>query len=333
MKMKVSQVRRKFTLLILCLSGWIFCLPVQGQKAGLPNLSSGKVERMVSFPSKFTDSRNIDVWLPAGYNSKTKYAVLYLHDGQMLFDTAKTWNHQEWGVDETAGKIIRQGKTMPFIVVGIWNITHLRFSDYYPAKPFNSMSEEDIQTVLGLGKSNFGTSLPGGQPQSDNYLKFIVEELKPAIDKKYSTYTDDGHTFIGGSSMGGLISMYAICEYPQVFGGAACLSTHWPGIMNSSKPTIGQAFINYLATNFPDPKTHRFYFDHGTLTIDSLYGPFQHKADSVLKSKGFGRTNYMSRVFKGEPHIENAWRKRLEIPLIFLLSQPVPTSRPTKKVK
>ena len=80
------------------------------------------------------------------------------------------------------------------------------------------------------------------KPVSDNYLKFLVTELKPFIDKKYSVYKDMNHTFIAGSSMGGLISMYAICEYPRVFGGAACMSTHWPGIFSAEGNPVPDAF-------------------------------------------------------------------------------------------
>lgn len=300
---------------------------------GLPVVANGKVVRHTKFPSKYVDSRNVDVWLPAGYSPKKKYAVLYMHDGQMLFDTSKTWNHQEWGVDETSAYLMKSGKAMPYLVVAIWNLPHARFSDYYPAKAFSSLSEEDKSVVLSIGKSNFGKSLPGGAPQSDEYLKFLVEEVKPFIDQNYSTHPDQSHTFIAGSSMGGLISMYAQCEYPQIFGGAACLSTHWPGLMDNAHPSIGGGFLEYLATRFPDPKNHRFYFDHGTKTLDSLYQPYQIKADSILKSKGYGKGNFMSRKFVGEPHTENSWRKRLSIPLGFLLSSPVGKGKSDKKLK
>ena len=80
--------------------------------------------------------------------------------------------------------------------------------------------------------------------QSDAYLKFLVTELKPFIDSTFSVATDRSNTFIAGSSMGGLISMYAVCEYPAVFGGAACLSTHWPGIFTAENNPIPEAFEN-----------------------------------------------------------------------------------------
>lgn len=256
-----------------------------------------------------------------------------MHDGQMLFDTSKTWNHQEWGVDETASRLLRQKKVMPFIIVAIWNMPHIRYADYFPEKAFLQLDDDSREKVLALGKTNFGKTLPGGKPQSDDYLRFIVEELKPAIDARYSTYRDPEHTFILGSSMGGLISMYAICEYPQVFGGAGCLSTHWSGIFNTSTFGVGITFLSYLAAHAPDPSNHRLYFDVGTATLDTLYLRFQVKADSILKSKGFKPAALMSKKFQGESHTEIAWAKRLHFPLQFLLAGPVRSSKKVPQVQ
>jgi enterochelin esterase-like enzyme len=121
--------------------------------------------------------------------------------------------------------------------------------------------------------------------------------------------------------MGGLISMYALCEYPRIFGAAACLSTHWSGIFTDENPQVGEAFLKYLAQKAPSPKRHRFYFDFGTATLDTLYEPFQLKADSILQSKGFKGKKFMSRKFEGENHTESAWNKRLSIPVLFLLGK------------
>jgi predicted alpha/beta superfamily hydrolase len=157
--------------------------------------------------------------------------------------------------------------------------------------------------------------------QSDNYLKFIVDELKPYIDKTYSTKSDQRNTFIAGSSMGGLISMYALCEYPKVFRGAVCLSTHWPGIFTVANNPIPEAFINYLNTNLPSPKTNSIYFDFGTATLDSLYEPLQNKVDVVMKRKGFSAKNWKTLKFEGAEHTEKAWANRLRTPIQFLLSK------------
>jgi predicted alpha/beta superfamily hydrolase len=157
--------------------------------------------------------------------------------------------------------------------------------------------------------------------KSDGYLKFIVHELKPFIDKTYSTMTGRENTFTSGSSMGGLISLYAICEYPDVFGGAACLSTHWIGTSYERNNPIPSLFMVYLENNLPDPAVHKLYFDYGTETLDSLYEPYQLQADSIIVSRGYNVSNFLSLKFNGKDHSEISWAERLHIPLVFLLSR------------
>jgi enterochelin esterase-like enzyme len=171
-----------------------------------------------------------------------------------------------------------------------------------------------------VGKGNNG-SLFAGTVHSDSYLKFLVEELKPFIDSAFSVKTDRANTFIAGSSMGGLISMYAICEYPNVFGGAACLSTHWTGIFTNKNNPIPDAFLDYLSRNLPSPKTHKLYFDHGTATLDTLYEPYQERADAIIRAGGYNDNNFMTKVFEGANHTEQSWAKRLDIPILFLLKR------------
>ena len=114
----------------------------------------GTIERIDSFNSKFVRSRNIDVWLPKDYNSNEQYAVLYMHDGQMLYDSTTTWNKQEWGVDEVMTSLIDQGKIRKTIVVGIWNTTD-RHAEYFPQKPFESLTKEFRDSMILLAKQIF----------------------------------------------------------------------------------------------------------------------------------------------------------------------------------
>lgn len=154
---------------------------------------------------------------------------------------------------------------------------------------------------------------------SDNYLKFIVKELKPFVDKNFNTYSNKSNTFIAGSSMGGLISLYAICEYPKVFGGAACLSTHWTGIYQNENNPIPDAIIKYFNKHLPKPKNHKIYFDYGDQTLDSLYKPSQEKVNKIMISKGYSDKSWNTIFFPGESHSEQSWHKRLDIPIMFLL--------------
>ncbi|MRX64093.1 alpha/beta hydrolase [Maribacter luteus] len=295
-----------------------FILSVKAQSSP-PKVVHGKIERIENFESKYITPRNVDIWMPEGYSPSQKYSVLYMHDGQMLFDPESSWNKQAWNVDDVASKLFQSHKIEKFIVVGIWNGGETRHSDYFPQKPFELLSNSQRDTVNAQLKSSHVPITNTFRPQSDNYLKFIVKELKPYIDKTYSVYSDKENTYVMGSSMGGLISMYAICEYPKVFGGAACLSTHWPGTFTLDNNPIPDAFITYLNKNLPNPKSHKIYFDCGDETLDKLYPEIQKKVDQLMVEKEYNEDNWITKYFPGENHSENAWSKRLHIPLEFLL--------------
>ena len=292
-------------------------LPLTAQQL---TVCSGTVQRISAFPSRYVDARNIDIWLPGNYDTTKRYNVLYMHDGQMLYDTATTWNKQEWQVDEWVSRLTNEGRIEDCIVVGIWNNGQQRHAEYFPQKPFESLSKAEKKAIYRSTRNARGRLL-SKKIRSDRYLRFLVTELKPYIDNTYSTYADQAHTFVTGSSMGGLISLYAICEYPEVFGGVACLSTHWPGIFTMENNPIPGAFFRYMQNRLPDPKKHKIYFDHGTATLDAMYPPMQKQADEVMRAKGYGSENWITLEFPGEPHTEEAWSKRLDKPLLFLLKK------------
>lgn len=296
----------------------LFTFSLTIAQRNLPNVSYGKLDQVSNFKSKFVTARHVDIWLPEGYSNSTKYAVLYMHDGQMLFDPEITWNKQSWNADETAHNLITKKLVRDLIIVGIWNVDSTRHQDYFPQKPFEFMKKNQKDSIsaqlqrVGRCKTNF-------QPNSDNYLKFITHELKPYIDQKYSVYKNPSNTFIAGSSMGGLISIYAICEYPNIFGGAACISTHWPGTFSLENNGFPDAISIYLKNNLPNPKSHKIYYDCGDQTLDALYPEIQQKIDRIMKRKGFSEKNWLTKYFPGENHSEQSWQKRLEEPFYFLL--------------
>jgi enterochelin esterase-like enzyme len=117
-----------------------------------------------------------------------------------------------------------------------------------------------------------------------------------------------------GSSMGGLISLYAAARYPEVFGGVGAVSTHWPA--------CDGCVVDWLAAHMPDPRTHRLYFDHGTATLDAMYAPHQTRMDAALRAGGYVESeNWITRRFEGAEHNEAAWRARGDTPLRFLLGK------------
>lgn len=257
------------------------------------------------FASRFVEPRNVDVWLPPGYspNRPDRFPVLYMHDGQNLFEPHLSYIGVDWEMDEAMTHLIGEGKIREAILVGVWN-TPRRVREYMPFKAASQFAPRD-QAAQFLNEI-------GGELLSDEYLKFMVTELKPFIDTCYTTLPGPQDTFIMGSSMGGLISLYAICEYPHVFGGAGCISTHWP---------IGAGcMLDYMKQGLPSPQDHRIYFDHGTTTLDAEYAPFQQRADRVMEEAGYTREqNWITRIFEGAEHSERAWRERVHVPLQFLL--------------
>lgn len=289
----------------------------------VPRVPFGQIVRIANFRSAYVLSRNIDIWLPDGYTAENDYEVLYMHDGQMLFDSSLAFNKQSWKVPQTLTRLKEEGKIRPFIVVGIWNTTFHRYADYFPEKPFLEMSDADQKIILEANKNVDSRKFDQGKPNSDDYLKFLVKELKPFIDETFSTKSGREHTFVAGSSMGGLISLYAISEYPDVFGGAACLSTHWTGLFRAENNPCPTAFKKYFGGRVPKPGRHSLYFDYGDKTLDSLYAAIQPGIDSIYQRAGYTKENYLSLFFPGEEHSEAAWANRLSTPICFLLGTPL----------
>jgi len=293
----------------------------QTQARNVPRVAAGRIVDLGELRSKYAEPRRVVVWLPSTYRpGGPRHAVLYMHDGQNLFDKRTAGYGMEWQIDETLDRLIRQKKVRPTIVVGIWN-TPRRLREYVPSKAFAHLPRKYMDQVRGLY---------GGDPLSDGYLKFVVDELKPAIDNRFRVNSDRANTAIMGSSMGALISLYAIDEYPQVFGSAAMVSTHWPlllpanggkSVSDDEYEAVSSAFERYLDPALPDPRTHRLYFDHGTETLDAVYARYQKRVDAIVAKRGYRQgANWISRNFPGQAHNEKSWAARVAIPLRFLLA-------------
>lgn len=298
---------KKFTLIFLCLTVALI------GSAQIPVNVTGTIKILPSFPSRYVAARTIAVWLPEDYDSTKKYPVLYMHDGQNLFDSTVTGNHEEWKVDETITRLVRENKIRSCLVVGIWNTGQTRWNEYFPQKAVEYFPANDMNT--------FSATYLKTPLQADDYLKFLVTELKPFIDNTFATLASRDNTFIAGSSMGGLISLYALCEYPDVFGGAACISTHWIGGWPPPVEYLPNGFYQYIRKTLPRANHHKIYFDYGTETLDQYYKPYQEEVDKIMLEKGYSNSNWMTKEFVSENHSEKSWKKRLYIPLEFLLGQ------------
>lgn len=279
-------------------------LELRGTVAIPPGVT-GTLERHEKVTSRYVDARQVDVWLPPGYAQAVsqRYPVLYMHDGQNLFDPALSYTRIDWGIDETMTRLIAAGKVREAIVVGIWN-TPKRGEEYIPRK---AVTEATVSLeVPGMPE------LSKMQLVSDGYLKFLVEELKHFIDSKYRTRPGRDDTFIMGSSAGALISIYALAEYPDVYGGAGGVSTHWP---------LGDGIvIDYFEKHLPKPGGHKLYFDYGTATLDGNYEPYQRRVDALLRRAGYRQgVDWVTVKADGAEHNEAAWRARMDVPLEFFL--------------
>lgn len=161
-----------------------------------------------NFGSNFLEvPRNIMVWLPPGYgiDPAQRYPVLYMHDGQNLVNPADAFGGVVWSVDETAQSLILSGQIEPLIIVGIYNSGEKRLDEYTPVK-------------------SRGGRMKGRGGMADAYGRMLIEELKPFIDHEYLTKPEREFTALGGSSLGGLVSLYLGFKRPDVFSRLAVLS-------------------------------------------------------------------------------------------------------------
>lgn len=224
--------------------------------------------------------RRVWIYLPKGYaTSKASYPVLYMHDGQNLFNE-QTAPFGEWGVDEAMDSLQKAtGKQV--IVVGIDNGGDKRMSEYNPY---------DFQNNKGEG---------------EKYVQFIAETLKPYIDSKFRTQKEAAHTFTAGSSMGGLISLYAVLKYPNVFGGA--------GIFSPAFWTAPQLFTDVEKTDWSGARP-KFFFYAGGKEGSSAADQAKMVADmkrmvTIIEGKK-GNVNTTTIVNPLGQHNEPTWRKQ-----------------------
>ncbi|MEM7723431.1 MAG: glycoside hydrolase family 97 catalytic domain-containing protein [Pseudomonadota bacterium] len=275
--------------------------------------SGARLVKVSGFGSDHVAAREMQVWLPAGYDeSDRSYPVLYMHDGQNVFEDARAYKGVSWGLDGTLSRLIAEGAVEPAIVVALDNTWETRWHEYAPEAFIDGLPEDTRAAMVEAA---------GGAPFSDRYLSFLVDEVKPHIDQTYRTKPGREHTMVAGASMGGLISLYAVSEYPDVFSAAAGLSTHWPlfdpRTMTAEVATA--AMIEALDAGGLDASRHRLWFDHGDQNLDAAYPPYQAAMDAYFRAAGFDETRMDSRYYPGTDHNEASWAARLADPLVFLL--------------
>lgn len=218
----------------------------------LPVSDPGTLKRYTAFCGALNASYTVDIWFPEGYDagSETRYPVIYMQDGQNLFDPSISFAKVAWEVDKALGRLIAAGEVTAPIIVGIHNRGVDRPADYIPEKPITEYMNKHQQTLSGMD------AVTGGKYYGDEYAAFVATELKPAVDALFPTIPDREHTFIMGSSMGALASLYAMCEYPDIYGGSGCLSTHWIGNFDSNSTIFPTAMLDYLQASLPSAASY-----------------------------------------------------------------------------
>jgi predicted alpha/beta superfamily hydrolase len=241
----------------------------------------GEVKYHKQFYSSFLDNkRDIIVWLPRGYqlDRAKRYPVLYMHDGQNIMDPKTSFAGMDWRVDETLTKLIKHNKLREIIVVGIYN-TPDRLEEYSDTE------------------------------KGQNYITFLIKELKPYIDKNYRTLKDSENNAVMGSSMGGIISFLIAWNHPDVFSKAACLSSSF--YYQDDKAIEMVKKYNGLK------KKIKFYIDHGE---DGLVRG--QKMFCALTARGYLIGSDIDYFYApGAEHNEKAWADRLERPLMFFFKK------------
>jgi predicted alpha/beta superfamily hydrolase len=243
-----------------------------------------------NFASQFLgNQRTLIVYLPPGYDheSERQYPVLYLHDGQNIFDRATAFMGQEWQVDETAQSLIEQGKIQPLIIVGIYNTGEQRIHEY-------TQTRDDRKQAGG---------------QAGLYGRFLVEEIKPFIDRRYRTLREPQDTGLGGSSLGGLVTMHLGLRYPHYFGKLMVMS---PSVWWDRGVILRE--IEWLNAK----PASRIWLDMGTKEGHILLEQAQMLRDRLIARGWRLKDDLHYHEARGARHTESAWAKRVGPALRFL---------------
>lgn len=241
------------------------------------------------FRSRFLEpARTLIVYVPPDYevHSHTRYPVLYMHDGQNLFDSETAFAGNEWRLDDTAEDLIDRGVIAPLIIVGIYNTGERRIHEYTPT----------TDAKLGGGKA-------------DLYGRMLVEEVKPFIDKTYRTLNGPENTGLGGSSLGGLVTLHLGLQYPHIFGKLAVLS---PSVWWDNRVILRE--IGQLPTKPP----LKIWLDMGTAEGGMSLEDTEMLRDA-MRAKGWSEGKDLAYFeIEGATHSEAAWAQRVGPFLRFL---------------
>lgn len=284
----------------------VLAAPLNAQEAG----------RLIEYERIAADGlpdQRLSIWLPPGYDTGAgRYPVLYMHDGHNLFDLEHSNFNKIWAADKAMLAAIATGPVEPHIIIGIWAPGPDRYRQYLPRSAYDAAPPSVRAQMEAMAN--------GGDIVSDLYLAWITGPLKSWVDASFRTRPGPDDTAIVGSSMGGLMSCYAVLEAPEVFGRAGCVSSHWPAVeprtVAGEDSGVKALWDGWFAARLGAPDGRRVWFDHGTATLDAFYAPYQQVVDVRFAAAGWQKgRDWQSKVYEGAEHEENAWAARL--PEIF----------------
>ncbi len=268
-----------------------------------PNHSDGKSDKPHTLTGEFryhenfasvllNNQRPLIVYLPPDYGHAIErlYPVLYLHDGQNVFDSATAFLGQEWEVDETAQQLIEADEIEPLIIVGVYNTGEQRINEYTPTR------DERRQA--------------GGQ--ADLYGRFLIEEVKPFIDRRYRTLAGAETTGLGGSSLGGLVTLHLGLKHSHVFGKLIAMS---PSVWWDRGVILRE--VEALRIK---PAT-RVWLDMGTREGPNLLSQARLLRDALIAQGWQLKTDLHYLEARGARHTESAWARRVAPALKFLFGK------------
>lgn len=296
----------------ICVISAVLILQTGTANAQTPDMGQGRFLEYEHIAVAGLPEQRLTIWLPPGYDDGDRsYPVLYMHDGHNLFDPVKSNFNKVWAADKAMIMAAAKGQVEPHIIVGLWPPGDDRYRQYLP------------KTVYDIANSRIKAGmdrLAAGPVVSDIYLRWITDTLKPWLDTNFRTKTGAEFTAMAGSSMGGLMSCYAFFERPDIFGRAACVSTHWPLIEPGETGQVDLEALalwdEWLKERQGNAKGRRLWMDHGTATLDAHYPPYQAAINQMIANGGWKKDqDFKSKSYPGAEHEENAWAARL--PEIF----------------
>ncbi len=285
----------------------------------------GRVSNVFSLPHKTLGARRFRVWTPPNYQKENTYPLIFAFDGEMLFSDEQTWNGLTWELDKVAEKWILQGELSPCIIVAVYSGgPRQRFQELLPENVFNKFTKAQ-KNALYQAYYEGGLVIP--EAVCSNALNtFIAQDLLPFLRREYVSSYSESPTYIMGSSMGGLAALNALCEFPDIFTGAGCLSTHWPVVLPTSdmdefqKPPVSDQMLAYFCAKLAKIAHKKLYFDYGDQELDAAYPELQKRMDQALINMEYPQQLWVSKHFPGDGHSERAWSARVHEALQFLIN-------------